>query len=234
MIAHRLSRLSCRAISAASHTDPSTDSPSPISTYTRAVDRSSRLAASAMPTPAGSPCPNEPVATSTNGRRGVGWPSRSDPNVRNLRSSALSNSPASAHAAYKSGAAWPLDSTKRSLPGRRGSVGSYRMTEKNNVATISAAEQQLDGWPLPASLVARTLSILSTAALWRNMAAGAEVWVLIGPIASPYAGERNASTVDGREVGESVSKTIRASQFSDGHWLTDGVASPIRIGCDCG
>jgi hypothetical protein len=40
------------------------------------------------------------------------------------------------------------------------------MTEKKRAATISAAEQQLDGCPLPASLVARTLSILSCVALF--------------------------------------------------------------------
>jgi hypothetical protein len=39
------------------------------------------------------------------------------------------------------------------------------MTEKNSVATMSAAEAQLVGCPLPASLVARTLSILSSVAL---------------------------------------------------------------------
>jgi hypothetical protein len=39
------------------------------------------------------------------------------------------------------------------------------MTEKNRAATMSAAEQQLEGWPLPASLVARTLSIRSCVAL---------------------------------------------------------------------
>ena len=39
--------------------------------------RSSRLPASAMPTAIGSPWPSEPVATSTQGIRGVGWPSRS-------------------------------------------------------------------------------------------------------------------------------------------------------------
>ena len=40
------------------------------------------------------------------------------------------------------------------------------MTEKNNVATMSAADAQLDGCPLPASLVARTLSIRSWVALF--------------------------------------------------------------------
>jgi hypothetical protein len=40
------------------------------------------------------------------------------------------------------------------------------MTEKKRAATMSAAEQQLEGCPLPASLVARTLSIRSCVALF--------------------------------------------------------------------
>jgi hypothetical protein len=40
------------------------------------------------------------------------------------------------------------------------------MTEKKRAATMSAAEQQLDGCPLPASLVARTLSIRRCVALF--------------------------------------------------------------------
>ena len=75
------------------------------------------------------------------------------------------NNPASAQAAYKSGAAWPLDRTNLSLPGYLGSLGLNRITEKKRVATISAAEQQLVGCPLPASVVERTLSIRSRAAL---------------------------------------------------------------------
>src|SRR5512146_454014 len=39
------------------------------------------------------------------------------------------------------------------------------MTEKKRAATISAAEQQLEGWPLPASLVDRTLSMRKCVAL---------------------------------------------------------------------
>lgn len=43
------------------------------------------------------------------------------------------------------------------------------MTEKNNAATMSAADAQLDGWPLPASLVARTLLMRSWVALLRRV-----------------------------------------------------------------
>ena len=38
--------------------------------------------ARATPTPSGSPCPSEPVATSTHGSTGVGWPSSREPNRR--------------------------------------------------------------------------------------------------------------------------------------------------------
>ena len=92
---------------AASHTDPSMLSPSPISTYVR-WSEPVRRASSAIPRPAASPCPSDPVATSTNGRRGVGCPSRSESIRRSLRSSARSKAPASAHAAYSSGARVPL------------------------------------------------------------------------------------------------------------------------------
>src|SRR5262245_54634127 len=79
--------------------------------------------------------------------------------VRNFRSSEVSNAPASAQAAYSTGAAWPFDSTKRSLPAWWGSFGSKRISPKNSAATRSAAEQQLVGWPLPASDVDRTESM---------------------------------------------------------------------------
>src|SRR5687767_9413752 len=52
----------------------------------------------------------------------------------------------------------------RSLPGCCGFFGSNRISAKNNAATRSAAEQQLVGWPLPASEVERTESIRSRVA----------------------------------------------------------------------
>jgi hypothetical protein len=58
-----------------------------------------------------------------------------------------------------------LERTNRSLFGNFGFFGSYRITEKNKTATMSAAEQQLEGCPLPASLVALTLSIRRCVAL---------------------------------------------------------------------
>ena len=118
-----------------------------------------------MPIAAQMPCPSEPVATSTKGSRGVGCPSRSQSSLRSERSSSRVRKPASAQAAYSSGAAWPFDSTKRSLSSCCGLRGSNRISAKNRVATMSAAEQQLDGWPLPASDVARTDSMRSRAAM---------------------------------------------------------------------
>ncbi len=44
------------------------------------------------------------------------------------------------------------------------------MTEKKRAATRSAAEQQLEGWPLPASLVDRTLSMRRCVAAFRRAA----------------------------------------------------------------
>jgi hypothetical protein len=59
------------------------------------------------------------------------------------------------------------------------------MTEKNSAATISAAEQQLDGCPLPASLVARTLSIRSCVALFCSSASNSG-WVVELAIGTPF------------------------------------------------
>ena len=66
------------------------------------------------------------------------------------------------------GAAWPFESTKRSLSGFCGSRGSYRISAKKSAATISAAEQQVLGCPLPASDVARTESIRRRVAMFMS------------------------------------------------------------------
>jgi hypothetical protein len=47
-----------------------------------------------MPTPYGSPCPSEPVATSTHGIAGVGWPCSRWPKVRKVSSSSSVIAPA--------------------------------------------------------------------------------------------------------------------------------------------
>jgi hypothetical protein len=49
---------------------------------------------SAMPTAYGSPWPSEPVATSTQGIRGVGWPSKIESNCRYVSSSSSEIAPA--------------------------------------------------------------------------------------------------------------------------------------------
>ena len=90
MIATRLSRPSQPACWIDSHIDPSAISESPHRHQTRYGIRSSRLAASAMPIAIGRPWPSEPVATSVGGIRGVGWPSRREPSLRKVSSSASS------------------------------------------------------------------------------------------------------------------------------------------------
>src|SRR4029453_16405915 len=64
------------------------------------------------------------------------------------------------------GAACPFDNTNRSLSGFFGSFGSKRSSAKNTVATISAAEQQLVGCPLPAAVVGRVELVRRTAEPW--------------------------------------------------------------------
>src|SRR5438309_946111 len=48
----------------------------------------------AIPTPVGSPCPREPVATSTQGSAGVGCPSMRLPNLRSVSISSSEIAPA--------------------------------------------------------------------------------------------------------------------------------------------
>src|SRR5580765_136002 len=118
-----------------------------------------RRAFNAVPMAAQMPWPSEPVATSTNGSLGVGCPSRFESILRRLSRSARSKAPASAHRAYRIGAAWPFDSTKRSASTLCGSFGSNRISAKKSAASKSAAEQQVVGWPVPASDVDFTESI---------------------------------------------------------------------------
>ena len=83
MIAVRLSRSLKAACSNASHIEPSAISESPHRHQTRNGRRSSFLPAVATPTEIGRPWPSEPVATSTHGSTGTGWPSNFEPNLRN-------------------------------------------------------------------------------------------------------------------------------------------------------
>ena len=118
-----------------------------------------RRALSAMPTAAQMPCPSEPVATSTKGRRGVGCPSRSLSMHRSFSRSSGGTKPASAHAAYSNGAACPFDRTKRSLSWFCGSRGSRsacaRRTGRQRCRRPS--NNSTDGRCPPHSWRARTL-----------------------------------------------------------------------------
>ena len=122
--AHRLLTPTWGARFIASHTEPSAISPSPSSTYTRSPPPP-WLIASAIPMAAASPWPNDPVATRTPGARpGIGCPSRRLSKLRSSCNSATGMVPASAQAAYSTGAACPLDSTNSSLASASGWRGS--------------------------------------------------------------------------------------------------------------
>src|SRR5258706_3091014 len=163
-----------------------------------------RRALRAIPTDAQIPWPSDPVATSTNGNRGVGWPSRSQEISRSSSSSERSNASASAHAAYKSGAAWPFESTKRSAPGCFGSLGSNRISAKKSAATRSAAEQQLVGWPLAASEVDLIESIRRRVAMFlragrrvaRSIREGFRLWAKGQILFQIGAGSESSPTHD--------------------------------------
>ena len=105
-----------------------------------------RRALSAMPTPAARPWPSEPVATSTNGRRGVGWPSRSDSSSRSFSELARAGRgrlrPTRRRASARRGPSTARSGRSRSLCGF---CGSKRISPKNSVGTISAAEQHVVG-----------------------------------------------------------------------------------------
>ena len=79
--------------------DPSAVSLSPTSVQMWNGARHSRFAASAIPTAIGMPCPSEPVATSTHGSTGVGWPCTRAPSFRNCMSSRSSIAPAARNTA---------------------------------------------------------------------------------------------------------------------------------------
>ena len=120
MMAVRLSRPWKPACSKASHIEPSAISESPHRHQTRYGSRSRRLPAIATPTLIGSPWPSEPVATSTHGRTGVGWPSIRLPKRRNVSISSSLIAPAALYIAYSSGDAWPLLKIRWSLRGSSG------------------------------------------------------------------------------------------------------------------
>src|SRR5215218_2683457 len=114
-----------------------------------------------MPTPIGSPWPSEPVATSTSGTFGIGWPWSRDPSFRKVRSSSSSMTPTALSIAYSSGDAWPLENTTWSLLGSSGRSTSKRRCSAISTAIRSAADIDEVGWPDPAAADARTESTRS-------------------------------------------------------------------------
>ncbi|CAM5704556.1 hypothetical protein SVIOM74S_00527 [Streptomyces violarus] len=85
----------------------------------------SSLAATAIPTATGNPCPSGPVLVSTPGTfRRLGWPLSGDSGSMNVVSSASGKKPACARAEYRMPAAWPLLSTNRSRSAHSGSSGA--------------------------------------------------------------------------------------------------------------
>ena len=140
MTAVRLSSFALAACSKASHMEPSAISLSPQSAQTRYGRRSSRLPARATPTAMGRPWPSEPVATSTHGSTGVGWPSNGLPSLRKLSSSSSVIAPAALKSEYTSGEAWPLEKIRWSFAGLSGSEKSYRRYLSRRTAIRSAAD----------------------------------------------------------------------------------------------
>src|SRR3989344_6782230 len=98
-----------------------------------------------MPIPADNPCPKLPVATFSQGIRGVGWPSSDELNVRNFDKSWNGTIPASVYAAHKIGAAWPLLNTNSSLARSCGLFTLYFISLKNKQAISSAELKQVVG-----------------------------------------------------------------------------------------
>src|SRR3972149_885545 len=85
---------------AASQLLPSCNSPSPVRTKVR-HDAPSNLAASAVPTATGKPCPNGPVFVSTPGTLvQLGWPLRRESGCAKVSSSSGEKKPASARVVY--------------------------------------------------------------------------------------------------------------------------------------
>src|SRR5438477_10609033 len=100
--------------------DPSASSESPHSTHTWYGSLSRYLPASATPTAIGRPWPSEPVATSTHGIAGVGWPCRREPNLRKVISSVAVMAPTAVNIAEHGGDAWPLEQIRWPVVGSFG------------------------------------------------------------------------------------------------------------------
>ena len=97
---------------------------------TRYGSRSRRLPASATPTPMGRPWPSEPVATSTHGSTGVGWPSSRLPQRRGR-----SRTPASSIA--------PIAQQDRVVERRRVALGEDQVVVVGLVRLVDAIAEVL-------------------------------------------------------------------------------------------
>src|SRR5690349_19713481 len=95
----------------------------------------------------------------------------------------------------------------RSLSGSSGRRGSKRISAKKSAATRSAAEQQLVGWPLPASDVDRTDSMRRRVAAFFSAGSSEARSRLIGlpivdqPLVSGESIQRRANTLRRRRIG---------------------------------
>src|SRR5574341_1843449 len=101
------------------------------------------------------------------------------------------------------------------------------MTEKNSAATMSAAEQQLEGCPLPASEVARTLSMRRCVALLAIAAIRASCVVRAAMRSSPF--QTQADSVN--------CKQRAACQSNAGQGAAPMLVRPLRAGlpgAECG
>ena len=131
-----------------------------------------RRAFSAVPTAAQMPWPSDPVATSTNDSRGVGWPSRSESSRAELQQSSRGKRPGVRPRRVEDRRGMSLREHEAIVVGFCGFFGSKRISPKNSVATISAADMQVVGWPLPASVVERIESMRSSVARFSSACDG--------------------------------------------------------------
>src|SRR3569833_926967 len=106
---------------------------------------------STKPTTTKMPKPSEPVEVSTQGRSSTcGWPWNGEFSLRSFNDSRLSQKPYCAPTAYSAGAAWPLDSTKRSRRGSAMRDGATFNSTPYRQANKSTDDITPPGWPEPA------------------------------------------------------------------------------------
>ena len=98
------------------------------------------------------------MATSTHGIRGVGWPSKIDPNWRYVIISSSEIAPAARNIAYRSVDAWPFEKTSRSFDAASGTPKSYCRCFASSTDIRSAADIPEVGCPDFAAAAQRTES----------------------------------------------------------------------------